>query len=239
MKEDEKILEKAVKALKNENVPSGPSQELTDVTIKKLNQLSEQPNTIEFEKQFHISDGLATIKSLAKFAVAAVLLIIVGFAVGRIANPQPPNMEEIRASLEPAIREQLLGEMKQYMQLGLANSYVRLKDELTEQYRRDLNQLAANVVNASGTVTNQLLQDLIETIDQAQAEERQWLAASLEQIELNRRQDDAKLSNALMNFAVQTENELNQTKQDVEQLWSHTQSDGFVPNEFKNPNNIN
>jgi uncharacterized protein YicC (UPF0701 family) len=148
-------------------------------------------------------------------------------------------MEEIRASLEPAIREQLIGEMKQYMQLGLANSYVRLKDELTEQYRRDLNQLAANVVNASGTVTNQLLQDLIETIDQAQAEERQWFAASLEQIELNRRQDDAKLSNALMNLAVQTENELNQTKQDVEQLWSHTQSEGFVPNEFKNPNNIN
>lgn len=239
MKEDEKILEKAVKALKDENVPSGPSQELTDVTTKKLNQLSEQPNTIEFEKQFHISDGLATIKSLAKFAVAAVLLIIVGFAVGRFSNPQPPNMEEIRASLEPAIREQLLGEMKQYMQLGLANSYVRLKDELTEQYRRDLNQLAANVVNASGTVTNQLLQDLIETIDQAQAKERQWFAAALEQIELNRRQDDAKLSNALMNLAVQTENELNQTKQDVEQLRSHTQSDGFVPNEFKNPNNIN
>ncbi len=239
MKEDENILEKAIKALKNENVPSGPSQELTNVTIEKLNQVSEQPNTIEFEKQIHISDGLATIKSLAKFAVAAVLLIIVGFAVGRFSNPQPPNMEDIRAALEPAIRDRLLGEMKQYMQLGLTNSYVRLKDDLTEQYRRDLNQLAANVVNASGTVTNQLLQDLIESIDEAQTQERQWFATALEQVELNRRQDKAQLSNALVSFAVRTEDELQQTKQDVEQLWSHTQTDSLVPNEFKNPNNLN
>ncbi len=239
MKEDEKILEKAVKALKDENVPSGPSQELKNATINKLNRVSEQPNTIEFEKQLHFSDRLIAIKSLAKFAVAAVLLIIIGFAVGRLSNPQPPNMEEIQASLEPAIREQLLGEIKQYMQLGMANSYVRLKDDLTEQYRRDLNQLAANVVNASGTVTNQLLQDLIETIDEAQAKERQWFTAALEQIELNRRQDKAQLGNALASFAVRTEDELQQTKENVEQLWSYTQTDGLVPNEFENSNNKN
>jgi hypothetical protein len=239
MKEDEKILEKAVKALKNEKVPSGPSKELTNVTVEKLNRISEQPNMIEFEKQVHISEGINIIKSLAKFAVAAVLLIIVGFAAGRLSNPQPPDMEEIRAALEPAIRDQLRGEMKQYLQLGLTNSYVRLKDDLTEQYRRDLSQLAANIVNASGTVTNQLLQDLIESIDEAQAKERQWFAAALEQIELNRRRDNAQFGNALASFAVRTEDELLQTKQNVEQLLSHTRTDSLVPNEFENSNNNN
>jgi hypothetical protein len=239
MKEEDKIIEKAVKALKNEKVPSGPSQELTNVTFEKLNRIFEQPDMIEFEKQVHISEGINIIKSLAKFAVAAVLLIIAGFAAGRLTTSRPPDMEQIRASLEPAIREQLLGEMKQYMQLGMANSYVRLKDDLTEQYRRDLSQLAANVVNASGTVTNQLLQDLIETIGEAQAKERQWFAATLEQIELNRRQDKAQLGNALASFAVRTEDQLQQTRQDVEQLWSYTQSDSLVPNEYENSNNIN
>ena len=239
MKEEDKIIEKAVKALKNEKVPSGPSQELTNVTVEKLNRIFEQPDMIEFEKQVHISEGINIIKSLAKFAVAAVLLIIAGFAAGRLTTSRPPDMEQIRASLEPAIREQLLGEMKQYMQLGMANSYVRLKDDLTEQYRRDLSQLAANVVNASGTVTNQLLQDLIETIGEAQAKERQWFAATLEQIELNRRQDKAQLGSALASFAVRTEDQLQQTKQDVEQLWSYTQSDSLVPNEYENSNNIN
>ena len=239
MKEEDKIIEKAVKALKNEKVPSGPSQELTNVTVEKLNRIFEQPDMIEFEKQVHISEGINIIKSLAKFAVAAVLLIIAGFAAGRLTTSRPPDMEQIRASLEPAIREQLLGEMKQYMQLGMANSYVRLKDDLTEQYRRDLSQLAANVVNASGTVTNQLLQDLIETIGEAQAKERQWFAATLEQIELNRRQDKAQLGSALASFAVRTEDQLQQTRQDVEQLWSYTQSDSLVPNEYENSNNIN
>ena len=125
------------------------------------------------------------------------------------------------------------------MQLGLSNSYVRLKDDLTEQYRRDLNQLAANIVTASGTVTNQLLEELIESIDAAQTQDRQWVTAGFEQIELNRRQDNAQLSNALVNLAFQTEDQLMRTQQDMEQLWSFAQSDSLIPNEFNNPNNPN
>jgi len=238
MKKDENIFEKSVKALKNEQIPPGPSDELIKATIEKINHASEQPDTIEFGQQLRITDRITVLNSFIKFA-AAVLLIITGFSVGRLSSPRPPGMEEIRASLEPAIRAQLRGEMKQYMQLGLANSYVRLKDDLTEQYRRDLNQLAANIVTASGTVTNQLLEDLIESIDTAQTQERQRFVAALEQIELNRRQDNAQLSNALVNFAVQTENEFNQTKQDMAEIFTYTQTDGFTPNEFENPNNPN
>ena len=239
MKEDKDFLEKAVKSLKNEQIPTGPSDELADATIEKLNQVSEQPNTVEFDPRVRIKDRIIVLNSLIKFAAAAVLLIITGFVAGRLTTTRPPDMEQIRASLEPTIRDQLRGEMKQYMQLGLANSYVRLKDDLTEQYRRDLNQLAANIVTASGTVTNQLLQELIESIDAAQTHERQWFTTALEQIELNRRQDSAQLSNAVMNLAVQTEDQLIRTQQDMEQLWSYTQSDNIVPNEFQRPNNLN
>ena len=235
MKEDENILEKAVRSLKNEQTPPGPSDELVEETIEKLNRVSEQPIDIELVRR----DRVMFLSNLVKFAAAAVFLIIAGFAVGRLTTTRPPDMEQIRASLEPAIRNQLLGEMKQYMRAGLASSYVQIKDDLTEQYRHDMNQLAANVVTASGTVTNQLLQQLIESIDAAQTQDRHRFIAALEQMELNRRRDNAQLGDALVSLAVQTDDRLTQTQQDMEQLWSYTQSDNLLPNEFQNQNNPN
>lgn len=239
MKEDENILKKAVKSLKNRHVPPGPSDELAEATIQKLNNVSEQPDTIGFNRQIKFANRITLLNSFVKFAAAAVFLIIVGFAAGRLTTTKTPDIEDIRASLEPTIRSRLLGEMKQYMQLGLANSYIRLKDDLSEQYREDLNQLAANIVVANSNLTNQLLENLIESVDAAQMQQQQLFAAAFEQIELNRRRDNAQLSNAFASLAVQTENELNQTKQDMAELFTYTQSDGFVPNELKNPNTIN
>jgi hypothetical protein len=235
MKEDENILEKAVRSLKNEQTPPGPPNELVEETIEKLNQVHEQPINIEFVKR----DRITMLSSLVKFAAAAVFLIIAGFAAGRLTMARPSDIEQIRASLEPAIRNQLLGEMKQYVQANMANSYIQIKDDLTEQYRRDMNQLAANIVTASGTMTNQLLEQLIESVDAAQTQDRQRFIAALEQIELNRRRDNAQLSNALVSFAVQTDDRLTQTQQDMEQLWSYTQSDNLLLNEFQNQNNPN
>jgi hypothetical protein len=184
--------------------------------------------------------GLRTINSLTKIAAAAVLLIIVGYAAGRLSAPKPPDIEQIQATLEPAIREQLLGEVKQYLQLGLASCYVRLKDDLSQQYRSDLNQYAAQTLAASGAVTNQLLEELIESINAAQAQDRQWVASALEQIESNRIRDNTQFSNALVSFADQTEEELLRTKQDLAQMLSfYTQPDSSIPKEFENSNNYN
>lgn len=239
MKEDENILNKAVESIKNDKVPPGPSNELIEATLEKLNHASEQPNIVKLSERIPFGHKMGLLNNLFKFAAAAVLLIIVGFTAGRLTTAAPPDMEEIRAALVPQIRDQLQGQMKQYLQLGLANSYVRLKDDLTEQYRRDLNQLASNVVNASGSVTNQLLQDLIESIDTAQAQERQWFTAAIEQVESNRLQDNAQLSNAFVNFAAQTESELYQTQQNVAKLLEYTRYEEPSPNKSERPNLIN
>lgn len=236
MKENEDILENAVKALKNKQVPSGPPQELADATIEKLTRASEQAETAKQNKRIRFI-GLKTISSLTKIAAAAVLLIIAGYAAGRLSAPKPPDIEQLQATLEPAIRTQLLDEMKQYLQLGLANCYVRLRDDLSQQYRNDLDQYAAQTLAASGAVTNRLLEELIDSINATQAQDRQLFAAALEQIDNNRRQENAQLSNALVSFAVQTEDELLRTKKDMAQLLSNTQPDSVFPNEFENSNN--
>jgi hypothetical protein len=232
MEENENILEKAVEALRNEQTPPGPSQELADATVAKLTEVSGQSKKITTGKRIWFIDWLKATNSFTKVAAAAVLLIIAGYATGRLTSPKPPDIEQIQDALEPAIRNRLADEMKQYLLLGLTNSYVRLKDDLTQQYRSDLNQYATQTLAASNTVTNRLLQELIESINAAQTQERQWVAAAVGQIELNRLRDNAQLTNAFANFAVQTEDEL-------ERLWSYAQPDSSVPNESENPNNLN
>ncbi len=234
MEENENILEKAVKALKNEQVPPGPPRELADATIAKLTEASGQSNTVTAGRRFRFIERLKATNSFTKVAAAAVLLIIAGYAAGRLSAPRGPDAEQLQAALEPVIRQNLLDEMKQYWQLALTSSYVQLKDDLTQQYRSDLSRFAIQTLAASNAVTNELLTELIESINEAQTEDRQWVAAAFEQIELNRRQDNAQLSNAFVTFAVQTEDELLRTRQNMAQLLSFTQPDSPVPNESKN-----
>jgi hypothetical protein len=239
MEENENTLEKAVEALKNEQIPPGPPQEVTESTIAKLTEAAGQADTVKFENRTRIIERLKAAKSLTKIAAAAVLLIAAGYATGRLSGPRPPDMEQIRAALEPKIRQNLLDETKQYLQLGLANGYVRIKDELSQRYRQDLSRVALQSVAASNAVINELLTELIESINEAQNQDRQWVAAAFDQIESNRLQDRNQFSNALTTLALQTEDELMRTKQDVAQVLSYTQPGLSIPNEIRNSDNSN
>ncbi|OHB63309.1 MAG: hypothetical protein A2168_00570 [Planctomycetes bacterium RBG_13_50_24] len=239
MEENENIFEKAVEALKNEQIPPGPPQELTDSTIAKLTEAAGQPDTVKLQNRIRIIEGLKAAKSLTKIAVAAVLFITAGYAIGRLSAPRAPDMEQIRAALEPEIRQNLLGEMKQYLQLGLANGYVRIKDELSQQYRQDLSRVALQSVAASNAVTNELLTELIESINEAQNHDRQLVTAALKQIESRRLQDRTELTNALATFALQTEDELMRTKQDMAHFLSYTQPGRSNRDEIRNSDNSN
>ena len=232
MEENDKILENAIEALKNEQIPPGPPQELVKSTLAKLTETEEQEDTATSRNRILIFNDLKAAKSLTKIAAAAVLLIAAGYAAGRLSAPQAPDMEQIRAALEPSIRQKLLDDTKQYMQVGLANAYVRIKDELSEQYRQELNRVALQSVAASNAVTNELLTQLVESFNEAQSQERQRIATTLGQIESRRRQDRTDLSNALTTLAVQTEDELIRTKQDMAQFLSNTQSDQSKPDEI-------
>ena len=230
MKENDNSLEKAVEALKNEHIPPGPPQELADATIAKLAEASEQSDTVKIENRIRIIERLKAARSLAKFAAAAVLLIVAGYATGRLSAPRPPDMEQLQAALEPAIRQNLDARMKHYLQLGLANSYVQLKDELSEQYRRDLSRFAVQTLAASNTVTNELLTELVRSINAVQTEDLRRVAAALDQMELNRRQDRTLLANGLEILAYQTEEDLQRTRQDMVQLLAYAQPRNIVPN---------
>jgi len=235
MKKPKDILSKSIEALAKMDVPPGPPPELIEATVAKLTKTSgDSQEKMDKIKSF---DRINLAKSLIKFAAAAVLVLSTGYTIGRLTAPKRLDIEQLRSALEPAIRQNLLQEMTQYWQVGLTSSYAQLKNELQQQYRRDLSDFAIQTLAASSAVTNQRLEELIDAINTAQMQDRQWFTTSLKQIELNRLQDKTQLAAGLETLALQTEDQFQQTKQDIVKLLSYTQPSNQVPNEFRNSNN--
>jgi len=232
MEKNEEIFEKALEALRNEQIPPGPSKELAADTAAKLTEAAGKTENTGIRLI-----RLQPVKNLAKIAAAAVLLILAGYAAGRLSGPQPPDAEQLRAAIEPAIRQDLLDKLNRNMLAGLADGYTQIKDELSRQYRQDLNRAAMQTLAASNTATNELLSRLIESINDAQLQERRLVEAALKQIISNQLRDKTQLSNALATFAVQTEDELIRTKKDVAYALSYALPENSVPLEFENSNN--
>jgi len=235
MKEKENFLDKATDALAQTPVPAGPPQQTIDSTIAKLTELSGSVPPATGHRHIQIFERLKAVKGFPRLAAAAVLLIAAGYLTGRLSAPRPPDAQQLYSALEPAIREELLGEMKQYWQLSTAATYARLKEDLDQQYRQDLNRFATQTFAASTAVTNQLLEELIESINLAQTQDRRWVAAALQQIESNRLQDKNQLSHGLATLAVYTDDQLLKTKNDIAQFVSNT----ITPNLSQTPNPSN
>jgi len=187
------------------------------------------------------------IKWAMRWAAAAVLLIFAGYSIGRITVGAPPDVEQLhqaletslKSTLEPAIRQNVVEQLGRDWRLALAGSYLRLKDELSDQFRRELNAYALHTLATSNAVTNELLMELIGAINTAQAQDRRWVAAALGQAELNRLRDKSQFINGLETLAAETDNELLRTRQDFAKLLVYAQPGGTVPNEFENSNNSN
>ncbi|MHC4623732.1 MAG: hypothetical protein ACYS4W_07500 [Planctomycetota bacterium] len=233
------IVNEAINALKSQPVPDGPPTDVVDRVAEKLSGVGDMSHSGRREK--------LNVISLTKVAAAAVLLIIAGYAGGRLMPPRPPDLQQLhrqlepslRASLQPAIRDDLLGELKKSWRLAWAGSYVQLKDELSRRSRSEMAEFGAQILAASGQVTDRRLTELIEAIDAAQTQERRWIAAALEQMELNRLEDKSQLINGLETLAVQTGDELARTKQDMAQFLVYGRPDGIVPDLSDNSNDLN
>jgi len=199
------------------------------------------------QKRRGISEIRWDIKWAMRWAAAAVLLIFAGYSIGRITVGAPPDVEQLhqaletslKSTLEPAIRQNVIRELNRDWRLALAGSYLRLKDELGDQFRRELNAYAIHTFAASNAVTNELLMELIGAINTAQAQDRRWVAAALEQTELNRLRDKSQFISGLETLATETGDELLRTRQDFAKLLVYTEPYSVVPDESENLNNLN
>jgi hypothetical protein len=219
------ILNKAIADLKSQHA-AGPPRQLIDETIAQLAEADAASPILAADR-----DIMHRIWPVARLAAAAAILLFVGFAIGTTTRGKPIDLAQlhdvlapsIAASLEPAIRDKLATEMSQHYQIALAGTYHRLKDELTQQHRDDMNRLAVQTLAASNAVTNRLLTDLMDTIKTEQNRDLRSVATALQRIERQRIQDREVFSTDLAALAQETDTRLRQTKGELVQLLVETQ----------------
>lgn len=181
-----------------------PTSEATDRAMERVrNTLTGKENRPEGKKVRTVLK-----RPITKLAAAAVLMIGLGYAVGRLSAPGP-DMEQLHSALETSLRASLVEEMDRRWKSAFAVNCVQLKDDLQQQVRRDLTEFAIQTLAASNTRTEQRLIQLIDLIETARARDRRQIAAALEKIEF----DKSRLGRGLVALAAQT-SKLHGTKQD-------------------------
>jgi hypothetical protein len=227
MKNREDKLWEAIARLRQQ----GPSQELpkevVDETLRRM-----------AARGLRIADSDTRIHStryLFRLAAAAAVFVLLGYTAGRLTTPKPMDLEQLRdtlapsvaSAIEPALRARLADEVRRDYQLALASTYVRVKEELTEQYRSDLNRFALQTLAASNAVTNELLAQLVENIDTAQTQDLRRITRALYEIEMNRVQDKTQFASGLQTLAYRTEDELSRTNHALVQLAADSRPTDF------------
>jgi len=248
MTDDKDILTNAIDDLKKQGLSAVPPQEVVNETLARLARAEATHDALGSDetKAAFRSKIRSRMWPAARWAVAAAVLVTAGYAVGRISTATEPDIEQLRAallpslaaSLEPAIHQRVLDETTRGYQQAMVVAYIRMKDELTEQYRADMNRFAVQTFTASNTVTNQLLEELVEAVELSHRQDRQWVAAALKEIEANRREDTTELGTALVALAAQTDSKIQHTKNEIVRLLANTQTDASIPTPEK-PGNIN
>lgn len=141
-------------------------------------------------------------------AVAAGLLIAVGFLAGQLLPDRPVNLEEVqvaletslKSSVERAVQQNLAEQVSRDRELALERFYVRLREELTGQFRQEVNKFAVQTLAESRAETEQRLAYLIQLIEAARTVDHWQVAKALEQIESSRLQDRTRFGEQLVSF---------------------------------------
>ncbi len=231
MEREDDILQRAIEQYRNEPIPPHPPQAVVDATVAKLAEAAGRTADSRGQRNTPV------FRLTTRFAAAAAVLIFAGYAVGRLSAPRPPDIDQLRqaveaslaTSIEPAVRRKVIEDLGRQWQATLETTYVALREDLTEQYRHDLAQVAVQTLAASNANTTRLLEDLIEAINVAEAQKRQWFATGLEEIDAARRQDNTHLADALVSFASALGGEFERTKQDMVNLVAGPRAGSPVP----------
>lgn len=243
-KNEKDLLAKALDQLKERAASSTPPKEVVQETLAEL----ERAELASVGIPGKGGAGLGGYRMrlwvwpAAKLAVAAAILMAAGYAFGRASAPKQMDMEQLRAalaaSLEPAIRKSVLEEVGRDRQQAMTAAYIQIKNDLTEQYRADLNRFAVQTFTASNTVTNRLLEELVQSVKVSRLQDRQWVTAALEQVETQRIQDSTELGTAIVGLAATTDTKLQRTKDDIVKLLVYRQPDApaSTDDEFNIPN---
>ncbi len=180
-------LEALSKAEPTKEATDHAMQKVRDVLIEEKGRVGLAPPRIER------CGGASPTLRVMKYAAAAVLMIGLGYLGGRLSAPAPVDTDQLRAqiesslraSLEPAIKRELLEEMDTRWDSTFATKSIELKDEFQQQVRRDLMEFAAQTLTYANNRTDERLAELVRVIHEARLRDRQRTAEGFQYLESN------------------------------------------------------
>jgi hypothetical protein len=130
-----------------------------------------------------------------KWALAASVVLLVGFTAGRISQPNPVNL-----------------------QAELAKARQEIAAEVKAQLQSNLQEIARTTTVANQEQSRQLFEEFLTKYQAARAEDQQTTVNWLRQMEERHKADFAWLRKDLETVAVMAEDKLNRTALKVQQL---------------------
>jgi len=149
---------------------------------------------------------------VGRMAVAALVVLGIGIAIGRLTAPEPVDVEQLRAdlqssiatSLQSAVHASVLADVDQRLEFALAAGEARIRVDIVKEMRRDLREFATDVVSNSEVMMDRRLAELVQLIEAARLKDRQRVVQAFEQVELNRRRDRTQIGRGVRSLVALT-----------------------------------
>jgi hypothetical protein len=186
-----------------------------------------QANLLQQFRQLPDSDspvrGTAERRGWLRFAIAASILVVMGFLAGQAFRPSV-DFEQLQqqwaTSIQPQLEKQITASVVQSLRPGIFEEYTKLQTALSEQISDELKTYAEQTVMRNDLQTYRLLTELIEAIETAQVKNQQWALTAMAELENQRLQDQEAFQNQVAVLAAYTGSELFRTQQAIEALSS-------------------
>jgi hypothetical protein len=163
----------------------------------------------------------------ARYAAAACVLIAAGFLAGRGLRPSPDMAQLQRqwaAAVIPQMERQVTESVLHSLRTEVVGQYAKMEEALSGQIGSQLKVYAEQTVVRNDIQTYRLLTELIESIQQAQSQNQQWVLSAMTKLEQCRLEDQEKMRTQFATFAVYTDNELTRTQEQLKALATNTKN---------------
>ena len=140
---------------------------------------------------------------MVKWAAAAAIVLSIGVGIGRLTSA-PPDVQQVRAAIEPEMRQEL-------------------RREFAQLFRDQLDKSASTTLAASTEQTRQLLAEFARAVEAKRTEDYQAINAALDKLQSQRLADFFSLKKDVDTMAVLTESGFRRAQQQLVQLADYTQ----------------
>ena len=140
---------------------------------------------------------------MVKWAAAAAIVLSIGVGIGRLTSA-PPDVQQVRAAIEPELRQEL-------------------RREFAQLFRDQLDKSASTTLAASTEQTRQLLAEFARAVEAKRTEDYQAINAALDKLQSQRLADFFSLKKDVDTMAVLTESGFRRAQQQLVQLADYTQ----------------